>query len=131
VPGHTLQRQRSAAAKFSLKGDEMRIYLWDSSERKFTPALDYTPPSECALMMSLTIGKGEQVTGRPTPSEQMICLLKGAWHMKIADEDLVVRRNEAVVIPSGFEHSAVAIEDSFALQVVSISAPIKACKGTA
>jgi quercetin dioxygenase-like cupin family protein len=97
---------------------EMRIYQWDSSEKKFTPARDYSPPGERVLMMSLTVEKGERVTGRPAPSEQMICLLRGAWRMKIADKDLIVRRNEAVVIPSGFEHSAVAIEDSFALQVV-------------
>ena len=98
----------------------MKLYCWNSFERKFTsaPIQDYIPPAERVLLMSLEVGKGECVNGPAASGERMICLLRGAWRMKIADSQLIVRRNEAVIIPSGFDHSAEAIEDSFALQMV-------------
>ena len=43
-------------------------------------------------------------------------MIKGAWRMQIANSQLTVRYDEAVIIPSGFSHSAEAIEDSVALQ---------------
>ncbi len=82
------------------------------------PAQDYMPSGERVLLMSLHVGKGEQVSGSPVSGERLICLLRGAWRMKIAGNQLVVRRNEAVIIPLGFEHSAEAIEDSLALHIV-------------
>jgi hypothetical protein len=37
--------------------------------------------------------------------------------MQIANSQLTVRHDEAIIIPSGFSHSAEAIEDSFAVQL--------------
>jgi dTDP-4-dehydrorhamnose 3,5-epimerase-like enzyme len=37
--------------------------------------------------------------------------------MQIAGSQLTVRNDEAVIIPSGFSHSAEAIEDSIAVQM--------------
>lgn len=97
----------------------MKVYRWDSFERRFTPGPfhDYLPAGEKVLMMTLEIGKGETIDGTTASGERMFCLLRGSWHMNVADSSLVVRRNEAVIIPSGFPHSAVAMEDSFALQM--------------
>jgi hypothetical protein len=98
----------------------MRLYEWDSSERKFTPrwAADDLPPGDRVLLASLEVSKGDYLNGAPATSERLICLLKGAWRMKIAGGELVVRRNEAIRIPAGFGHSVEAIQDSFALQMV-------------
>ena len=98
----------------------MKLYQWDSSQNRFTAALrDYmVPDAERVTLSSLQIQKGERLQSNTFPSEQMICLLRGAWRLSIAGDQLVVRRNEAVVIPPGFEHSAEAIQDSFALQMI-------------
>ena len=98
----------------------MKLYRWDSFLREFksVPAQDYMPSGERVLLMSLHVSKGEQVSGSPVSGERLICLLRGSWRMKIAGNQLVVRRNEAVIIPLGFEHSAEAMEDSFALHIV-------------
>lgn len=98
----------------------MKLYRWDSFTREFksVSAKDYMPSGERVMLMSLQVSKGERVSGSSSSGERLICLLRGAWSMKIAGSPLVVRRNEAVIIPLGFEHSAEAIEDSFALDIV-------------
>ena len=98
----------------------MKLYHWDSFERRFlaVPVQDHLPSGERVRMMSLQVGKGERVNSVAASDDQMICLLRGSWRMSIANNELVIRRNEAVIIPSGFHHSAEAIEDSFALQMV-------------
>lgn len=104
----------------------MRLYQWSSTEQKFLPGV-FTDPvatGERVILMSLEMTKGEQVRGGPASQEQMICLLKGAWRIEVAGRKLIVRRNEAVIIPRGFRHSAEAIQDSFALQVMPEPKPI-------
>ena len=98
----------------------MKVYRWDSYERRFLPARiqDHTPSGESVLLQSLQVRKGEMVTSTGLPSERMICLLRGSWKMNIAEHELTVRRSEAIIIPSGFNHSAEAMEDSFAIQMV-------------
>ena len=98
----------------------MTLYHWDSLERRFlpVPVQDHLPSGERVRMMSLRVEKGERVSAVAASDDQMICLLRGSWRMIIANNELLVRRNEAVVIPSGFDHSLEAIEDSFALRMV-------------
>jgi len=98
----------------------MKLYHWDSFERRFlpVPVQEFMPGEERVRLMSLQVEKGARVNSEAIADDQMICLLRGSWRMNIGDNSLVVRRNEAVIIPSGFTHSAEAIEDSFALQMV-------------
>lgn len=97
----------------------MRVYRWNSTDRKFAPgpAGENLPSNERVLLQSLEINKGKQVRSEGIAGERMICMLRGSWRMSIADSYLIVRRNEAVIIPSGFDHFAEAMEDSFALQI--------------
>ena len=99
---------------------EMTLYCWDWFERKFilAPIQDQLQWDERVLMKSLQVGKGESVSAEVASGELLICLLRGAWRMKMAGGHLTVRHNEAVIIPKGFSHSAEALEDSFALQMV-------------
>lgn len=99
----------------------MKLYCWDSFEKKFMPKVteEHIPSGERVLLESLEVEKGRRVKGEAASGELMICMLRGAWRMKIAESELTVLDNEAVIIPRGFSHSAEAIEDSFALQILS------------
>ena len=95
----------------------MTLYRWDSVERKFTPTSvqNNMPPGE--RVRRLRVGKGQRVRAEVATGELFIRVLEGAWRMQIANSQLTVRHDEAVIIPSGFSHSAEAIEDSFAVQM--------------
>lgn len=95
----------------------MTLYRWDSVERKFTPSKvrSDTPPGERVRRMR--VGKGERIRAEVATGNLCIRMIEGAWRMEIANSQLTVRHDEAVIIPSGFSHSAEAIEDSFALQI--------------
>jgi homogentisate 1,2-dioxygenase len=99
---------------------EMTLYCWDWFERKFilAPVQDQLQWDERVLMKGLRVSKGESVVAEVASGELLICLLRGAMRMKMAGGQLTVRHNEAVIIPKGFSHSAEALEDSFALQMV-------------
>jgi mannose-6-phosphate isomerase-like protein (cupin superfamily) len=101
------------------RGVEMTLYRWDSVERKFTPTSfqNDSPPGKRVLMKRLRVGKGQRIRAEVATGELFIRVLEGAWVMQIANSQLTVRHNEGVIIPSGFSHSAEAIEDSFALQM--------------
>ena len=75
-------------------------------------------PGEGVLLESVQMGKGQRCNAESISNERIICLLRGSWLLRVAEHQLIVRRNEAVIIPSGFDHSAEAIEDSFALQMI-------------
>jgi quercetin dioxygenase-like cupin family protein len=95
----------------------MTLYRWDSVERKFTPTSvqNNMPPGE--RLRRLRVGKGQRVRAEVATGELFIRVIEGAWRMQIANSQLTVRHDEAVIIPSGFSHSAEAIEDSFAVQM--------------
>lgn len=95
----------------------MTLYRWDSVERKFTSTSvrNDLPPSERVRRMRMS--KGQRIRAEVATGELFIRVIEGAWRMQIANNQLTVRHDEAVIIPSGFSHSAEAIEDSFALQM--------------
>jgi quercetin dioxygenase-like cupin family protein len=97
----------------------MTLYRWDSVERKFTPTSVHSdvPPGE-RVHRQFRVGKGERIRAEVATGELIIRVLEGAWRMQIANDQFTVRRNEAVIIPSGFSHSAEAIEDSNALETL-------------
>lgn len=96
---------------------EMTLYRWDSVERKFTPTSvqNDMPPGE-GVLRTVRIGKGQRIRAEVATGELCIQVIEGAWRMQIANDQVTVRHDEAVIIPSGFSHSAEAIEDSFALE---------------
>lgn len=95
----------------------MTLYRWDSVERKFMPTSvrNDMPPGD--RVRRLRVGKGQRIRAEVATGELFIRVIEGAWRMQIANKQLTVRQDEAVIIPSGFSHSAEAIEDSFALQM--------------
>ena len=97
----------------------MTLYRWDCIQRKFTSTSvqGEMPPGE-RVHRRFRVGKGERIRAEVATGELIIRVLEGAWRMQIANDQLTVRHDEAVIIPSGFSHSAEAIEDSFALETV-------------
>jgi quercetin dioxygenase-like cupin family protein len=95
----------------------MTLYRWNSVERKFTPTSvqNEMPPND--RVRRLSIGKGQRMRAEVATGELFIRVIEGAWQMQIANSRLTVGHDEAVIIPSGFSHSAEAIEDSVAVQV--------------
>ena len=95
----------------------MTLYRWDSAEKKFMPtSVKRTiKPGEGARR--LRVEKGQRVRAEVATGDLLIQMIEGAWRMKIANSQLTVRHDEAIIIPSGFSHSAEAIEDSFAVQM--------------
>ena len=95
----------------------MTLYRWDSIERRFTPtSVRNEMPAGKRSPLKLQTDKGQRIRAEVATGELCIRMIKGAWRMQIANSQLTVRNNEAVIIPSGFSHSAEAIEDSVALQ---------------
>ena len=95
----------------------MTLYRWDSAEKKFTStSVKRTiKPGEGARR--LRVEKGQRVRAEVATGDLLIQMIEGAWRMQIANSQLTVRHDEAIIIPSGFSHSAEAIEDSFAVQM--------------
>ena len=95
----------------------MTLYRWNSVERKFTATSvrNDMPPGD--KVRRLRIGKGQRTRAEVATGELFIRVIEGAWRMQIANSRLTVRHDEAVLIPSGFSHSAEAIEDSVAVQM--------------
>jgi len=52
-------------------------------------------------------------------SEQMTYVLQGALRCLVAGEEITVREGEVLHIPSGVQHQAEALEDTFELDVFS------------
>jgi quercetin dioxygenase-like cupin family protein len=96
----------------------MTLYRWDSIERRFTPtSVRNEIPAGKRSPLKRQMDKGQRSRAEVATGELFIRMIKGAWRMQIANSQLTVRNDEAVIIPSGFSHSAEAIEDSVALQM--------------
>jgi quercetin dioxygenase-like cupin family protein len=52
-------------------------------------------------------------------SEQMVYVLQGALKFFVGGEEVTVREGEVLHIPSGLEHQAEALEDTFELDFFS------------
>jgi hypothetical protein len=97
----------------------MTLYRWDSIERRFTPTLvrEINAGKRSPLkLQKLRMDKGQRIRTEVATGDLFIRMIKGAWRMQIANSQLTVRNDEGVIIPSGFSHSAEAIEDSVAIQ---------------
>lgn len=95
----------------------MTLYRWNSTERKFTATSVRADIAPVERVRQLHVGKGQHTRPEVATGDLCIKVIEGVWRMQIADSQLTVRHDEAVIIPSGFSHSAEAIEDSCALQM--------------
>src|SRR3954467_2843809 len=63
------------------------------------------------------LAKGVLVPEHSHPNEQVTIILEGALQFRFGTETLVVRPGEVLLIPPGLPHEAVALEDTWDLDV--------------
>ncbi len=91
--------------------DKMRM----SITRKFVH-------SDKTMLAQINLAKGDIVPPHRHDNEQFTYVITGALKFLFGenqDEEVIVRAEEVVVIPSGLLHSAFALEDTFELDIFS------------
>ena len=74
---------------------------------------------EREMVAQITLKKGCVVPEHAHESEQITYVLKGALQFHIGGQEIVVRDNEILHIPSQVPHAAFALEETFELDVFS------------
>ena len=86
--------------------------ITDKLSRKFISGKSVT-------LAQFSFKKDCVVVAHSHESEQMTCVLKGVLRLRLPDREVTLSEGEVLHIPSGVEHSAVALEDTLALDVFS------------
>ena len=99
----------------------VRLHRWDEiALDKVTEMLSRKiVTGEREMLVQVYVKRGCLVPLHAHPSEQMTYVLQGALKFLVAGEDITVRDGEVFHIPSGVEHQAEALEDTFELDVFS------------
>jgi quercetin dioxygenase-like cupin family protein len=71
------------------------------------------------MIAQLYLKRGALVPRHQHESEQMTYILQGALKFLVGGEEVIVREGEVLHIPSGVEHQAEALEDTFELDLFS------------
>ena len=74
---------------------------------------------EREMLVQVYLKRGCLVPLHSHASEQMTYVLQGGLKFLVGGEEITVREGEVIHIPSGVEHQAEAIEDTFELDVFS------------
>lgn len=97
------------------------LHRWDEiALEKVTEMLSRKVVSgEREMLVQVYIKRGCLVPLHAHESEQMTYVLQGALKFLVAGEEITVREGEVLLIPSGVQHQAEALEDTFELDVFS------------
>jgi quercetin dioxygenase-like cupin family protein len=103
----------------------VRLHRWDEiALDKVTEMLSRKiVTGEREMLVQVYVKRGCLVPLHTHASEQMTYVLQGALKFLVGGEEITVREGEVIHIPSGIEHQAEAMEDTFELDVFS---PIRA-----
>ena len=74
---------------------------------------------ERMLLVEITLQAGGTVPPHSHPHEQIGYLIKGRLQFEVDDRQTIVEAGGGYCIPGGVTHSAVALEDSVAVEVFS------------
>jgi quercetin dioxygenase-like cupin family protein len=101
--------------------DTPRFYRWgDVVRENVTEMLSRrVVTGEREMVAQISMKKGCYVPSHQHESEQMTYVLRGALKFCIGGKDITVREDELLHIPSGVPHDALALEDTFELDVFS------------
>jgi quercetin dioxygenase-like cupin family protein len=97
------------------------LHRWDEiALEKVTEMLSRKIVSgDRAMLVQIYVKRGCLVPLHAHDSEQMTYVLQGALKFLIGAEEITVREGEVLHIPSGVEHQAEALEDTFELDFFS------------
>jgi quercetin dioxygenase-like cupin family protein len=98
-----------------------RLSRWDEiALDKVTDLLSRKIVSgEREMIVQVYVKRGCLVPMHAHDSEQMTYVLQGAIKYFVGGEEIIVREGEVLHIPSGVEHQAEALEDTFELDFFS------------
>ena len=98
-----------------------RLHRWDEiALDKVTELLSRKIVSgEREMLVQIYVKRGCLVPMHAHDSEQMTYVLQGALRFLVGGEEIMVREGEVLHIPSGVEHQAEALEDTFELDLFS------------
>jgi quercetin dioxygenase-like cupin family protein len=99
----------------------VRLHRWDEiALDKVTEMLSRKiVTGEREMLVQVYVKRGCLVPRHAHQSEQMTYVLQGALKFLVAGEEITVREGEVIHIPSGVEHQAEALDDTFELDVFS------------
>src|SRR6266700_6467903 len=99
----------------------VRLHRWDEiALEKVTEMLSRKiVTGEREMIAQIYLKRGCLVPNHAHESEQMTYVLQGALKFLVGGEEITVREGEVLHIPSGIEHQAEALEDTFELDVFS------------
>jgi quercetin dioxygenase-like cupin family protein len=99
----------------------MEFHSWDSVKKEvLNPKLARKVISgEKITLAQLFLSSGCIVPPHQHESEQISYVLEGALKFELEDREVLVRKGEALIIPSNLVHRVVALEDSFSLDIFS------------
>jgi quercetin dioxygenase-like cupin family protein len=99
----------------------VRLHRWDEiALEKVTELLSRKIVcGEREMLVQIYVKRGCLVPRHSHDSEQMTYVLQGALKFLIRGEEITVREGEVLHIPSGIEHQAEALEDTFELDLFS------------
>jgi quercetin dioxygenase-like cupin family protein len=103
----------------------VRLHRWDEiALEKVTEMLSRKiVAGDREMLVQIYVKRGCLVPMHSHESEQMVYVLQGALRFLIGGEEITVREGEVLHIPSGVEHQAEALDDTFELDVFS---PVRA-----
>jgi unsaturated pyranuronate lyase len=98
-----------------------RLHRWDEiALEKVTEMLSRkVVAGDREMLVQIYVKRGCLVPMHSHPSEQMTYVLQGSLRFHVGGEEITVREGEVLHIPSGVEHQAEALEDTFELDVFS------------
>ena len=99
----------------------VRLHRWDEiALEKVTELLSRKMVTgEREMLAQIYLKRGCLVPVHSHSSEQMTYVLQGALRYVVGGEEITVREGEVLHIPSGIEHQAEALEDTFELDIFS------------
>ena len=99
----------------------MSSYSWSKiPTEKLTEKLGRKFISGKKIMLAqLFLKKGCVVAAHSHESEQMTYILSGSMTFRLQDKEVTLNAGDVLNIPSGVEHSAVALEDTLDLDAFS------------
>jgi quercetin dioxygenase-like cupin family protein len=99
----------------------MSLYSWNNiPKEKMTEKLERRYITGNKMMIAqIFLKKGCVVTAHSHESEQITYILSGSLTFKLPDKEVTLREGDVLDIPSGVEHSAVALEDTLDVDVFS------------
>ena|SRR5687767_4230329 len=98
-----------------------QLHRWDEiALEKITEMISQKiVAGEREMLAQIYLKRGALVPMHSHPSEQMTYILQGALRFLVDGEEIIVREGEVLHVPSGAQHQAEALEDTFELDVFS------------